>query len=357
MKRALTLVLAVLMLTFTAVGCGNGSPSGGGTSSDSSSSSDNAPATPDKVYEFKFSTQGTPGSANLQTIYDFAEDVKQATNGGVIIEVYHSSMLGSDRETMENIQIGTIEMGKCQAGTMANFFPIAGALALPYLVKDFDEIKEFVEGDVGRYIMGKVDESDDIIPLVLLCDGIRQLWTSTKPVYTLEDFAGIKLRVQQSDIYIATFEALGAYPIGLAASESIIAVQQGTVDGNEGTSSTQVAAGYWEFTKYISATNHIAGFGFIIMNRNVFNSLPKEYQEAILDCAKALAEAQYEGGLTESQTYLDIAIERGLTYNDISKEELGRMAAVCREKVWTPYFDEFKEFFALLGYNSPDDFK
>ncbi len=206
------------------------------------------------------------------------ELIEAYTNGAVDFQVYTNGQLGSEREIVEGVGLGTIEVGVVSTGPLPNFVPDFMVLDLPYLVTDKAKAFEILDGEVGEKMLGQLS-AIGVKGISFWDNGFRYI-TSSTPIAHPEDVKGMKIRTMENEVHMATFAALGATPTPMAISEFLTAVRQGTVDGHE-----NVMVGIWmnkvyEVNPYITLSKHFFSSAPFLVNEAFYNGLPEDIRAA-----------------------------------------------------------------------------
>ena len=162
----------------------------------------------------------------------FAELVQGRTNGAYVIEIYPNGTLGGERDMLESMQMGTLDMGIITSGPFINFSEAMGVLDMPYLFANNEQAYAVLDGEIGRELLDTLEDSG-LKGLAYAERGFRNLTNSAKPIEKAEDLAGLKIRIMENDVYTASFEALGVNATPMAWADALTALQQGTVQGQE----------------------------------------------------------------------------------------------------------------------------
>ena len=217
----------------------------------------------------------------------FADKAAELTKGKVKVEVYANSTLYKDKEEMEALQLGAVQM---LAPSLAKFGPLGlkefEVFDLPYIFDDFKELHAITTGPVGKAFLKKL-ETRGLVGLAFWDNGFKVM-SSNKPITTVDDYKGQKMRIQSSEVLDAQMRALGAIPQKMAFSEVYQALQTGVVDGTENPSSNLYTQKMHEVQKYVVITNHgYLGYA-VITNKKFWDGLPDDVRTA-LDSAMAQA--------------------------------------------------------------------
>jgi tripartite ATP-independent transporter DctP family solute receptor len=156
--------------------------------------------------------------------------VSQRTNGAHRIRVFHSRQLGEESQTIEQTKVGAIDIDRINVGALGNVAPIVNALALPFLFRSTEHLYRVIDGPIGTDILNSL-ESYGFVGLTFYDSGARSLYTVRKPVQQLSDLAGMRIRVQQSDLMNKMIKALGATPVQLPFGQVLTALSTNLIDG------------------------------------------------------------------------------------------------------------------------------
>lgn len=233
----------------------------------------------------KFSHVVAPDTPKGKAAEQFAKLAAERTKGAVKVEVYPNSQLYKDKEELEALQLGAIQM---LAPSLAKFGPLGvrefEAFDLPYLFDDYADLHKVTQGPVGKMLLAKLD-AKGITGLTYWDNGFKQM-SANKPLRTPGDAKGLKLRIQSSKVLDAQMRALGALPQVMAFSEVYQALQTGVVDGTENPVSNLYTQKMHEVQKYLTLSNHgYLGYA-VIVNKKFWDGLPAEIRTALESAIK-----------------------------------------------------------------------
>jgi len=228
----------------------------------------------------KFSHVVAPDTPKGKAALRFKELAEERTKGRVKVEVYPNSQLYKDKEELEALQLGAVQM---LAPSVSKFGPLGikefEAFDLPYIFPTLEALRKVSEGPIGKDLFKKL-EPKGIIGLAYWDNGFSVV-TANHPLHKLEDFKGLKMRIQSSKVLEATYRALGALPQVLAFSEVYQALQTGVVDGGENTPSNIYTQKFYEVQKYLTIT-HQTYIGYaLIVNKKFWEGLPPDIRTAL----------------------------------------------------------------------------
>lgn len=220
-------------------------------------------------------------SEQHKTAERFAELVALYSKGALTVRVLPAAQAGGQREAIESVSLGALEMAYGESGLYANYVPRMGVVGLPYMYRDLAHWATVVDGPVGSGLSAELQKASGLRVMNWMIGGYRDTYTRTKAIRKPEDFAGMKLRLPEAPAFVRSFRALGALPTPIPAPEVYSALQTGVVDGMEGTNELAYTFKIFEVTKYMSRTRHMILDGSFAMNDAFFNSLPKDQQQAV----------------------------------------------------------------------------
>ncbi len=235
----------------------------------------------------KFSHVVAPQTPKGKGAEKFKELAEKYTEGKVKVEVYPNSQLYKDKEEVEALQLGAVQM---LAPSLAKFGPLGAkefeAFDLPYIFEDKAALRKITDGDIGKAMLKKL-EGKGILGLAFWDNGFKVM-SANKPLKSPDDFLGLKMRIQSSKVLEAQMKALGALPQVMAFSEVYQALQTGVVDGTENPPSNMFTQKMHEVQKHATLSNHgYLGYA-VIVNKQFWEGLPADVRTAL---DKAMAEA------------------------------------------------------------------
>lgn len=306
------------------------------------------PAFADDPIVIKFSHVVAPNTPKGLAALKFKELAEKYTNGKVKVEVYPNSQLYKDKEELEALQLGAVQM---LAPSNAKFGPIGvkqfEVFDLPYILPDLKTLRKVTEGPLGAKLL-KLLDSKGMTGLAYWDNGFKQM-SSNKKLVTPADYKGQKFRIQSSKVLDAQFRSLGAIPQVMAFSEVYQALQTGVVDGQENTWSNIYTQKMHEVQKYITNTDHGYIGYVVVVNKKFWDGLPADIRA---ECEKAMKEAtEYGNGqsATENEQALEEIKKSGKTeiitltkeQDEAMRKALMPVYKDVAKRVGQPLIDEF----------------
>lgn len=287
------------------------------------------------VIKIRLAHPMAPGN-NVTLGYEkFAELVNKKSGGKIVVEVYGSSMLGSDRVAMESVQRGSLEMASSSSPNMANFSPYFMIFDLPYItdIKYQQKIYDALDnGSLGSFF-DRLAEEINLKPIMFSEYGYRNFVTTGQPISSVDSLKKLKVRVTASPVEIEVAKALGMSPTPIAWGETYTAMQQGTVDAEGNTFSLLTDSKHDEVIRYAVDSRHNYSMHILMVNKDYWKALPVEAKKIIKEAAdEALI---YQRSITAAlekkaeQKFLD----EGIKIHKLTPEELAEYKARTRP-VW-----------------------
>ena len=253
-----------------------------------------------------------------------AKELADKTDGRITVEIFPSSQLGSERELVESIQLGNVDMTFVSSAVLGNFNPQFFALDIPFMFKDREDVYRVLDGEIGQNLLTSL-EKVGIKGLGYWENGFRQLTNNKKVIKSPDDLKGMKMRTMENDVHIAAWREEGANPAPLAFGELFTALQQGTFDAQEGPINLFYDMKFYEVQKYITKTNHVYSPWPVLINPDVYNRMSDE-DRAILEEAVAKT-TEYQRELAQKADDAAVAAMPDVTITELTPAELEAFAS------------------------------
>lgn len=299
LKRFTSAALMATML-FSLTACGS---NGGAASADSGKTADNTKTT---VWRMAFvQTEDHP---QYQVMQEFSDKFKEATNGRYEIQLFPNETLGDQRSTLEQVRSGTIEMtivNNTHPGSVSDYFK---TFDIPFVFESLDETMKFMKESpiMDEIKADTVQYGFDVA--AYMPAGTRSMYTANKPIHSVDDMKGMKIRTMESDTYTKMMECFGGNATPMSLGELYTAIQSGVVDGAENNEVTYVNSRHYEVAPYWSQTNHLIVPDWLLINHDVYASLSDEDRAAFDElCAWATDEVsvRWDKNVEELMASLD----------------------------------------------------
>ncbi len=267
----------------------------------------------------------------------FCDDIEKGTQGRYKCQQFPNSALGGEREMIEAVQLGTLDVVNTSTGPVGNFVPEVKIVDIPFLFRDYDHARKVMDGPIGQDILTKFP-SKGLVALSWTENGFRHMTNNKRPIVKPEDAAGLKMRTMENKVHMDGYRAFGIQPTPMAFPEVFGALQQGTVDGQENPIPVILASKFSQVQKYLSLTGHVYSPALLITSPRVMNKLSDADKKVFYDAAKhATVEQRKKVNEDEANGIAQLEKE-GMTV--VRKVD----GAAFRNALRDPYVNYSKEF-------------
>jgi len=324
MKKAKWLLVLGLSFGLFFTGC-----------SKSSSSEENG------VIEISFGHIQNPGHSLYIAAEDFKNRVEEKTGGKVKVNIYPSSQLGSAREMMEQTTIGTLDMTFAATSDWAIGLnvPELSVFELPFLYANLDDQKKAIE-DILPNEINSMLETSKVRLLFTFSNGIRDSLLKYKPINTLDDIKGLKMRTPESVLSVTTWKNLGAVNVVSPWSEVYTVLQQGVSDAIEADAVGMVNMNLQEVGKYYSKTAHQGNIYITCISKDKWNSIPQELQVLVEEAGFESMQKQIDGRNAQDAEALDVLASAGVIINEVPESERDKMRE-AEKSIYDEYIEKY----------------
>lgn len=308
MKKLLSLIMALSMIAALLVGCGTKNadvPQGDDT---------------EQTYTLKVHLSAPQSDPMYKACEEFKRIIEEKTNGNVTLELYPSSSLGVTQDCLEGLSMRACDVVFESLSNLSTWTELANIEAVPYMYSGVEHFNAVWKGDVGKKIFDDVGAATGLKIMGSGLQGVRVV-TSTVPVQSVEDVKGLKLRVPTIDVYLKTWQWLGAAATPLPGSEIFTSLQQKTVQGQENPYTNSASMSLQEVCSYVTETNHVYSMTTFIMDQKFFSSLPADYQAAIEEAAATAGDVCTELYLESAEKAKQVFVDAGATIYEVDLKE------------------------------------
>lgn len=247
----------------------------------------------------------------------FTEDVKKNSGGRIEVSFFPNRQIGDEKELMEGLRFGTIDMAIITNAVVANTVPGLQLNDMPFLYATAKQAQDVLDGQIGEELSKQLT-AKGVIHLGFMEGGFRNMINNKRPVAAPEDVGGVKYRTMQNPVYIEMFKSLGGNPVPMAWGEVFTAVQQGALDGLEIPSAIIESAKMYEVTKYMSLTKHTYSVIHLMVSKKVFDKLSPELQAAMRKAGKSATIEQRKQAAANEVKVIETLKSKGLAVNEVS---------------------------------------
>ncbi|MEZ5824328.1 MAG: TRAP transporter substrate-binding protein [Geminicoccaceae bacterium] len=244
----------------------------------------------------------------------FAERVA-ARDVGLNIEVLDGAQLGGERDYIEGMMLGSIQMAQVSTAPVSGFIPEFDLFSLPYLIRDTDHFKNVISGPVGEKY-NELAEARGLKILAWFDNGYRNVFNKVRPIVAPADLEGLKIRVMESPLMVNTVNAMGGSATPMSYSELYTALEQGVLDGGENAAGNVLNDKFYEVSGYYSLTQHFRPPGIVAVSLQTFGGLTEEQQAALIEEGAALQDYEIELTAEVGAQAIEELKNKGMEIND-----------------------------------------
>ena len=235
--------------------------------------------------EFRVADNQPADYPSVRALEFMANIVEERTNGRHSIRVFHSSQLGEEEQTLQQTRAGVIDIVRTTVAPMGSLVPTANVLSLPFLFRSFEHLHHVLDQGLGKEILASF-EPHGFVGLTFYDSGARSIYNSVRPVRSLADVKGLRIRVQQSEVMTNMMRALGAEPIALPYGQVATAISTKLIDGAENTWPSYVTSNHYKVAPYYSLTEHTMSPAALVMSSHAWEGLSSEDRDIFRDAAE-----------------------------------------------------------------------
>lgn len=346
-KKMIALLLSLVMV-FSLVACGSSdtpsssnTPSSSTPSTDTDNSGDSSgeyvwPENPEKVYTLTVANAVTKDTQSGQALLKVKEELEKRSNGAVTLDIFWESVIGSANEQAEAVATGTLDIAVLSAAVLSQYATNINVMSLPFIITDREQAKAVLDQCFDDVTAGIEDTLGK--PLGIWDLGFRYLETTEKEIKTLDDVAGLSIRVMDGKIYSDVWNALGAIPQNINASEIVTALQQGVVDGVEAPLTMVYNQQHYTFCKYIAMVAWNLSVACPVLSNVTAAKLPQEVLDLIDEVFYDCRYISFELGQQYDDQFLQVCVDNNMTINYLDEAELSRFVNAV-SPIWDQYED------------------
>jgi TRAP-type transport system periplasmic protein len=272
----------------------------------------------------------------------FAATVDRRSNGQLKIEIFPDGQLAKQKETIDGLTTGVIDLGIQVSAQLESLFPRFQVFDMPFLFRNGPEAYRVLDGPIGDEFFAEL-ETKGIVGLGWATGGFKELETTSKPVIVPEDMKGLRIRIQGGAVYVALYQSLGAIPITVDLAEAFTALSQHTIDGADFVLNSMVAAKYYTIVKHVAMSNHIFSLLPVMASKRKFDALPPALQKILKEEGKAAASLVRTGIARQTADDIQYLKKNGVVFTDIQyppfRKAVEPVRAMLQAKIGGDLFD------------------
>lgn len=342
MKRILLIISMVIVgLLLTACGGNDSDTSSDAGSSDTADTEETADKGSGDVVTIKLGHGGATGDVLHQSVDVLSEYVEEHTDGQYIIENYGASQLGNERDLIEGVTLGTVDMTLVTNSPLGNFVEEALFYDLPGLYTDLGHVHKVADSDIVREYLAEKTLEQKLRLLAVTDGGFRNITNNIRPIYDIEDLDGIKMRVQESPLIRATYEAIpGVSPTPIPIGDLYSSLEQGIIDAQENPAILINDFKFAEVQDYLTLTGHSFFPRHLFINEDLWQTFPEDVQEVFIEGSKNMEEYKNNYYAEENVKVIDDLEEQGMEVNEPSDDFLDDFFEIMQEEVYPQFYDD-----------------
>ncbi len=261
-----------------------------------------------------------------QAMLLFKSEVEKLTGNKVSVDIFDNMQLGGAKENVDGTRAGTVFATWVGMAFLSRTVPELEAVSLPFIFPSREAAFKVIDGPVGQLLDQKLGEKGfGLLGFMEL--GSRQVTNSKRPIKTIDDFKGLKIRLQPNETHLASFRALGANAVAMDVKELYSAMQQGVVDGQENPFINIQTSRYFEVQKYLTKTDHFFDFIAVVANKKQIDAMAPDIRDAVRKAMQAAVTQQRSVAAKADLEALEDLKKKGMEYNEVSPAVVQQMRA------------------------------
>lgn len=261
-----------------------------------------------------------------QAMVLFKSEVEKLSGNKVTVDIFDNMQLGGAKENVDGTRAGTVFATWVGMAFLSRTVPELEAVSLPFIFPSREVAFKVIDGPIGKLLDQKLgDKGFALLGFMEL--GSRQVTNSKRPIKSLEDFKGLKIRLQPNETHLATFRALGANAVAMDIKELYSAMQQGVVDGQENPFINIQTSRYFEVQKYLTKSDHFFDFIAVVANKKQLDAMAPEVRDAVKKAMAAAVAQQRSVAAKADSEALDDLKKKGMEYNELPPAEMEKLRA------------------------------
>lgn len=268
------------------------------------------------------------------------------SHGSLQIQLHHSGQLGTENQSWEKVRTGKLDIARVNAAVLANEVPAARVLSLPYLFRSREHLWHTLDGDFGARLASEIDRAGAIV-LTYYDSGTRSFYTTHKPIRNHSDFAGLRIRVQDSPVYRDLITMLGGKPVNIPFDKVDEALKNGQIDGAENNLPSYVSSEHYKYARYYTVDEHSTVPEVLLISKKTWSSLTPDQRKALQSAAKDSAALMKKLWADSEARSREKARKEGVTILEKSQISLAGIESFA-VKIYNKYATDPQDFAAVM---------
>jgi tripartite ATP-independent transporter DctP family solute receptor len=278
------------------------------------------------------------GYPTVEAVVRMGKKLEAATNGRMSIQMYPSMQLGGEKEMIEQAQVGALQYARISVGPMGGIVDDLNVFNMPFVFRDVPHMNKVIDGEIGDELLKKLTDSptSKLVGLAWMDAGARSFYNSKRPIRSIDDLKGLKIRMMGNPIFVDTANAIGANGIAMGFDQLINALQTGVVDGAENNPPSYESGKHFQFAKYYSLSEHLIIPEILVFSRATWDKLKKEDQALIAKLGKEAQQEERKLWNEREQASMAELKKQGIEIITFSPAEKAKFQAAVKP-VWDKY--------------------
>jgi len=287
---------------------------------------------------------GYPG---VTAIEHMGKKLEAGTHGEITVQMFAGGVLGGEKEVIEQAQLNAVQLTRVSLGVLGPVVADVNVFNMPFVFRDIEHMRKVIDGEIGQEILDKITDSQfNLVGLAWMDAGSRNFY-SKKPIRSIDDLNGMKMRMMENPLFLDTMNALGGNGIAMGTGETFSALQTGVIDGAENNPPVMLAQNHHQVAKYYTESTHLIIPEPLVMAKGAWEQLTPEQQALVKKTAREAQMEQrelWDKQVAESVNTLKAA---GVEFIQVDKKPFYDATAPIREKYGAPYADLIKRIEAV----------
>jgi tripartite ATP-independent transporter DctP family solute receptor len=276
------------------------------------------------------------GYPTVEAVVRMGKKLETATNGRLSIQMFPSMQLGGEKEMIEQAQVGALQIARISVGPMGPIVPEMNVFNLPFMFRDNAHMEKVIDGPIGDELLAKLSAhpTANLIGLCWMNAGTRNVYNSKKPIKSVEDLKGLKIRMMGNPVFVDTMNSLGGNGVAMGFDQLINGMQTGVVDGAENNEPTYNTGQHFRYAKYYSKTGHLMIPEILVFSKKSWEGLSKDDQALIMKLSKEAQQEQRKLWYESEKQSAEAMVKAGAEVNEVADKKPFQAAV---KPVWDKY--------------------
>lgn len=276
------------------------------------------------------------GYPTVEAVVRMGKKLEAATSGRITLQMFPSMQLGGEKEMIEQAQLGALQIARISVGPMGPLVPEFNVFNLPFVFRDAAHMEKVIDGEIGDEMLKKLSDhpTANLIGLCWMNAGSRHVYNSKKPITSVEDLKGLKIRMMGNPVFVETMNSLGGNGVAMGFDQLINAMQTGVVDGAENNEPSYASGQHYRYAKYYSKTGHLMIPEILVFSKKAWEGLSADDRAMIMKAAKEAQKEQRGLWYETEKTALKQMQDAGVSINEVADKKQFQAAV---KPVWDKF--------------------